>query len=138
MSQTQTTEVTEDLKETLETLLNDALAANKSTLTKEEREALLQKVMKQQKSRGYVRYRNARKLREAKKRQRERAAKVASSVALTIGGTAAGGMLLALVVPSAPALSVAGAVAGLLGGAWSAWVAGHPSDDDKKDTKKRP
>ncbi|HDS0959739.1 TPA: hypothetical protein QDZ28_003467 [Pseudomonas putida] len=137
MSQTKTPELNEELKEALETLLDDALEAKNSTLSKEEKHALLQKVMTKRNVRGYVKTRNARRLREAKKLQRERAAKVASSVALTVGGTAAGSMLLALAVPSAPALAVAGAFAGLLGGAWSAWVTGHPSEDDKKQTKNR-
>lgn len=136
-SQTETSELTDELKERLEALLEDALVAKKSTLSKEEREALFQKVMKTHTTRGYVQFRNARRNREAVKIQKERTAKFASSVALTIGGTAAGGMLLALAAPSAPALAVAGAVAGLLGGAWSAWVSQHANEDGKNQTKNR-
>ncbi|MGA4453375.1 hypothetical protein [Pseudomonas fortuita] len=137
MSQTESTDATEDLKETLELMLDDALLAKKSSLTKEERQALLQKVMKR-KARGYVRHRSARQIRAAKKLQQERAAKVANSLALTVGGTAAGGMLVALAVPSAPALAMAGAVAGLLGGAWSAWISAHPRTDEENNKKNRP
>lgn len=135
MSQTKTTEAVEDLKDQLEVLLDDALEAKNSTLTKAEKEALVQRVMKRD-MRGFVRYRNARKLREAKKLQQERAAKVASSLALSVGGSAAVGMVAAFAAPSLPAIAVAGAVAGLIGGAWSAWVAKHRSDDEKKPQKK--
>ncbi|MBF8791109.1 hypothetical protein ACI2OW_00865 [Pseudomonas shirazica] len=136
MSQTNSKESTEDLKETLEILLEDALMEKKSTLSKEEREALVEQAVRL-KARGYVRIRSARKLRAAKKLQQERAAKVASSLAMAVGGTAAGGMLAAFAVPSAPALAAVGAVAGLIGGAWSAWKSTHSADGRKKQKKKR-
>ncbi|MDF0732307.1 hypothetical protein P0Y43_16470 [Pseudomonas entomophila] len=134
MSQTKATDSNEELKVTVELLLNDALVAKKASLTKEEKEALLRKVMKRD-SRGFVRHRGARQMREAKKLQQERAAKIASSLALTVGGTAAGGMLVALALPSATALTVVGAVAGMVSGALSAWMSAHPREKEKKQEK---
>ncbi|WP_065874863.1 hypothetical protein [Pseudomonas sp. 52 E 6] len=136
MSQTNTKDSVEDLKKTLEAMLDEALKAKNSTLTKEEREALVEQVVRQ-KAHGYVRIRSDRKLRAAKKRQQERAALVASSLALAVGGTAAGGMIAAFVIPSAPALAIAGALAGLIGGSWGAWKSTHPSEGDEKHEKNR-
>lgn len=137
MNETKTENATQEPETTLKVSLTTFSRNKGEKLTAEERRALIKKLSACQKSTSYARYHAARKLRESTKLQRERAAKLASSVALTVGGTAAGGMVFALVAPSVPVLSVAGAVAGLIGGAWTAWISEHSHDEDEKLAKDR-
>ena len=119
--------------EELEELVDDVLEEKKPTLTKKEREVLIQKVIsKADRNAHYVRTRSARKLRAEKKVRQERVAEVAGSLALSVGSSAAAGLVAAVAMPSAPFIAMAGAVAGLVG----AWIVSKHDADAKRNENK--
>lgn len=117
----------------LEEIVDDVLEEKKPTLTKKEREVLIQKVIsKTDRHAHYARTRSARKLRAAKKVRQERVAEVAGSLALTVGSSAAAGLAVAVAMPSAPFIAVAGAVAGFVG----AWIVRKRDEEAKRSENK--
>lgn len=115
--------------EEIEAIVDDVLEEKKPTLTQKEREVLIQKVIsKADRNAHYVRTRSARKLRAAKKVRQERVAEVAGSLALSVGSSAAAGLAAAVVMPSAPFIAVAGAVAGFVG----AWIVRKRDEDARR------
>ncbi|MDH4585653.1 hypothetical protein E8F20_27785 [Pseudomonas sp. BN415] len=112
----------------IEMLVDDVLQAKEKTLTKDEKDAIVQKLLNR-KGLGYVRYRMARRNRLKKKQAKAKAAKITGTVASSIGGSAALGLAAAIAAPAVPAFAVSGAVVGLVGG----WLLNRQSENRKNE-----
>lgn len=132
MSEERTVDTTAKVNfESLEVLIGEALKKQGKALSDSERDRLIKQLRYLQRIQSH-RFRTplrSKYLKDqlANKRAKSKAAKFTGNVATSLGSSAALGLAGAIAAPAAPALAVAGALIGLIGGVWLSYESSKES-----------